>query len=375
MMDHITTDDVGRLIEDGDGPRVSLYVPTEVKGAETQQNPIRFKQAVSQATRELEERGMRRPDAETFMTPAREMIDDHDFWQHQEEGLAVFVEQSGMRRYRLPVEFESLTRVADRFHVKPLLPVVDAGGLFYVLAISHDHVRLLRGTRYAVSELDLGDVPTSMAEALWYKDPEAALQHHPTGAGGTAAAFHGHGLDGDSSKADLQDFFRAVDAGVASLVDDPHAPVVLAGVDYLLPLYREVSDLEIVPDGVLGNPDETPAAELHREAWPLVSGLFDARRIDARDRYLSSGTESLDAVTDIVPAAASGRVETLFVPVGAHEWGTFDDETLETSAAEDGPVDLYDVAAASTWRNGGDVFVVDPSDIPGDGEVAAILRF
>lgn len=375
MMDQITTDDLDVLLTTTDGLMISLYLPTERRGPETRQNPIRFRKAVDEAVRELENRGVRSPDARSALAPAAALVDDHDFWQHQEDGLAVFVAHGDIRRFRLPSDVPSLVVVGERFHVKPLLPVVSAGGEFYVLAISHDHVRLLRGTRYRVSELDLGDVPTSLAEALWYKDPEAALQHHSTGAGGTAAAFHGHGLTKDSSQADLKDFFRAVDKGVASVIGDRSVPVVLAGVDYLLPLYREVSSLEVLAEGISGNPDEVPARDLHREAWPLVAGLFDARRIDARDRFMAEATPTLDDVTAVVPAAGEGRVESLFVPGDEHRWGSVDADTFAATAAERGPTDLYDAAAALTWRNGGRVYVVDADDVPGDGEVAAILRY
>ena len=374
-MDLITTEDVRRLISRQEGPLVSIYAPMVRKGSETQQNPIRFKQGVSTAMEELEAGGVRRSDAEQMMEPAARLVDDHDFWQHQEDGLAVFVDDGDLHRYRLPVEFETLVTATDRYHVKPLLPIVDAGGEFYVLAISHDEVRLLRGSRYRVSEIELPDVPTSLAEALWYKDPEYALQHHTTAPAGAAAAFHGHGLDGDSSKEDLQAFFRAVDDGLGTIVGNERAPFVLAGVDYLLPLYREISSFEIVPEGIEGSPEMASVESLHERAWPLVAGVFDARRVEARDRLLSSGTESLDDITAIVPAAVNGRVEALFVTGDGHEWGTFDGESLETAVSGDGDVDLYDVAASATWQNGGDVFVMEAEDVPADGDIAALLRF
>jgi hypothetical protein len=41
--------------------------------------------------------------------------------------------------------------VTDRFHIKPLLPLLSGDGRFYVLALSQSEVRLLQGTRYSVS--------------------------------------------------------------------------------------------------------------------------------------------------------------------------------------------------------------------------------
>jgi hypothetical protein len=69
-------------------------------------------------------------------------------------------------------------------------------------------------------------------------------------------------------------------------------------------------------------------------------------------------------------------VETLFVPADQERWGTFDPSTLEVHVdGDEHSDDLYDVAAAVTLGHGGDVFVVDSGEIPGSGEVAAVLRF
>ena len=40
------------------------------------------------------------------------------------------------RIHRLPLAFETLVVVANRFHVKPLLPLFMGNGRFYVLAFS-----------------------------------------------------------------------------------------------------------------------------------------------------------------------------------------------------------------------------------------------
>jgi hypothetical protein len=227
-----------------------------------------------------------------------------------------------------------------------------------------------------VSELELTDVPTSLKDALWYRDPETALQGHATSAGATTLAFHGHGMGKESSDEELRAFFRQVDDGIGSIITG-NAPVVLSGVGYLLPLYRDVTDLKIAEGGVEGNPEELSAQELHDEAWPLVADLFDERRRLAQDRFESSAPDGTAwKVTDAVTAAAEGRVETLFVPADQERWGTFDPSTLEVHVdGDEHSDDLYDVAAAVTLGHGGDVFVVDSGEIPGSGEVAAVLRF
>jgi hypothetical protein len=50
-------------------------------------------------------------------------------------------------------------------HVKPLLPFLASDGVFYILALSQNQLRLLAGTRHTVDEIDLENVPETLSEA------------------------------------------------------------------------------------------------------------------------------------------------------------------------------------------------------------------
>jgi hypothetical protein len=380
MMDHLTASDIDRLVSHQDGPCVSIYMPTEHRGPETRQNPLRFRHAIDEALAKLTERGLRHSEAEAVVAPIARLADDHDFWQHQEDGLAIMLAPDISDTFRLPQSFDPLVVVADRFHIKPLLPLLGAGTEFYVLTLSHNHIRLLRGSRFRVSELELENVPTSVAEALWYRDPETELQYHGTSAGGTTLAFHGHGLGNESTNEELVAFFRHVDKGVSAIVNSGRAPVVLAGVAYLHPLYRHVTSLDVVEQGIEGNADKLSADILHDRAWPLVVPAFEQQQLRARERFAADwnagNATASGSVPEVIMAALQGRVATLFTPLGRQLWGSVDPATFEVSMdGDESATDLYDVAAAATWRNGGDVYVVDPADIPGGSELAATLRY
>lgn len=193
----------------------------------------------------------------------------------------------------------------------------------------------------------------------------------------------GHGSGLHAIKLDLERFFRRLDAGLAARMHDEHAPLVLAGVHYLLPIYRGVSTYPHLVDAVLeGNPDGLSAAELQRRAWPLVWPLFAAAREEAASRcreLLAKGDgRAAGSVEAIMPAADSGRVATLFVADGTHLWGTYDSATAVTSVHADeelGDDELIDLAAARTFLNRGTVYAVRPEDVPGGMPTAAVLRY
>lgn len=377
-------EDLRDIIEHSDGPVASIFVPTHRTGAEIQQDPIRFKNLLREAGGRLVESGLRSADAEAMLEPARRLLDDEMFWQHQSDGLAAFASRSSFRSYRLPYRFDELVVVADRFHVKPLLRMVSEDGRFYVLAISGKDIRLLHGTRHSVAEVDLDNVPHGLMEALRFDDPEKQLQFHTTSQG-AAAIFHGQGTGGDAArhKKDMLRYFQQVDRGLHELLREDHAPLVLAGVEYLIPIYREANTYPYLQDGgVTGSPDTLDARELHDRAWEVVAPYFRAARREKAERYhdlLGTGIASND-LREVVPAAYHGRIDTLFVAVGVQRWGRYDPAEGTVTVHDEhssGDRDLLDLAAAQTLMHGGRVYAVPADEMPDDdGNLeAAIFRY
>ncbi len=379
-----------------EGLCVSIYMPTHRAGREVQQDSIRLKDLLDQAEERLISEGLRAPEARDMLDPARDLFEDSFFWQHQSDGLAVFLSAETTRYYRLPLDFEDLVVVGDRFHVKPLLPLLSGDGRFYVLALSQQEIRLLHGTHYSVDEVNLEEVPETLTRVLRWNDPEKRLQFHTTtrtpggeGAhpmvgGGRPAVFHGHGVaSADDPKDYIARYFHRVDDGLSEVLGDESVPLVLAGVDYLHPMYREANTYpHLLDEGIERSPEELSAQELHRLAWAIVQPLFLAEREEAADAYRQlTGTGSERAsedVEEIVPAAHGGRVEALFVALDVQKWGIFDPEAYTASVhREAGPEskDLLDVAAVHTFLNGGTVYAVEAEQVPGGAAVAAVFRY
>lgn len=82
------------------------------------------------------------------MRPAENLLRDEDFWQHQSDGLAVFLSPGSFRAHRLPSRFDEILVIADKFQIKPLLPLFNRNVKFYILALSMNEVRLFLGTEY-----------------------------------------------------------------------------------------------------------------------------------------------------------------------------------------------------------------------------------
>src|SRR4030043_329794 len=141
-------------------------MPMHRSGPETQQDPIRLKNLIREAEERLLARGLRTPEAKELLEPAERLLRDGLFRQHQSSGLAMFLSLGVFHYYPLPFVFEELVIVTDRFHIKPLLPLLSGDGRYFVLALSQNKIKLLQSTHYSVSELDVADVPENLAETL-----------------------------------------------------------------------------------------------------------------------------------------------------------------------------------------------------------------
>lgn len=384
-MNLIPNSELRTLVERREGPSVSIFLPTHPAGAEIQQDPIRLKNLLGEAEEHLIGSGLRAPEASRLLEPAQELLGDDFFWQHQSAGLAIFLSSEVFRTYRPPLNFEELVVVADRFHIKPLLPLLSGDGRFYILALSQNEVRLFQGTRYNVSEVELENVPESLAEALRYDDPEKQLQFHtqtPGRGGDRGAIFHGHGVVTDDGKRDILRFFQQIDKGLQQeLFQDERAPLVLAGVEYLFPIYKEANTYGyLLGEGVEGNPEALSAKELHEQAWAIAQPYFQQARQEAVAQYkdLRDAEQASKDIREIVPAAHYGRVDTLFVAIGLQQWGAFDPGTNTIhlhEEAEPGNEDVLDSAAVQTLLHGGTVYAMKPEKMPDGVPLAAVFRY
>jgi len=378
MTDIVTRDDLRHLAKPAGGPCVSIYLPTHRAGGEVTQDSIRLKNLVAEARKDLVALGSRAPQADQLLVPATQLPHDHDLWDNLEDGLAVLLTATDTRTYRLPDSVEELVVVADNLHLKPLLPFVAEGALFYVLALSQNQVRLLRGDRYGVNDVDLAGVPRSRDEALRFDDRESQLHSHGAariGLGRVSATFHGHGVGRDTHQVDLERFVNQVDTGVRHIIDNG-APLVLAGVETTVAVYRDVSHhANLVDDAIIGSVDQLSAGELHSRAWPLVQDLFDRERRAMAQAVLEDSVPSVHTVAEAVAAARSGRIAAVFVPVDVQCWGSYDVDTGEVSEhvnRRPGDRDLFDLVAVEALVHGGHAFT---GEVPGPGPVAAALRY
>lgn len=384
-MSLLSQDDFKLLMKTSDQLCLSIYMRTYRAGKETLQGRIRLKNLLQEAEEKLMQSGMRRPDVQLFLAPLEEMVLNNQFWQNQRDGLAVFLSQNIYNYYSLPFEFNDFLFIGQQFYVKPLLPFILGDGQFYVLALSQNDVRVFECSRASVREIEMMNIPHSLAETMQYDDPQRQLQQHSNTLPGTnskaAALFNGQGIGSDDQKNNILRYCRLIDQGLQDLMKNKKVPLVLMGVDFLLSIYKAANTYDYLAAEVIpGNPEELSGEDIQTLAWPLVEHYFHKAEQEALTYYgpFQGTGRTIKEIAEVVPASYNGRIELLFLAEGEKQWGIYDfaqNAVKIHSQPEPGDDELYDLAIRQTILNGGSVYIMDQMKIPEGGNMAALLRY
>jgi hypothetical protein len=379
-------------------PCVSIYMPMQRRFPEQQQNEVRFRNLLKQVE-DTERRSDLPAPGDEVLAPLRALVDDRHLWTHPQDGLAAFAAPGFFRAFRLPRTVPERVVVAGRFHIKPLLRLVQSADRFQVLVLNRERVRLLEGNRDALEEIDLAHgVPTTIEEALGEQLTELQTQAYsygtgPAGAAGgrrnlnsgakTGGIHHGQGSKKDELEVDIERFFRVVDRAILDHHSKPSGlPLILAALPEYQGPFRQLShNRQLLDCGIDANADALSDDELRGRAWDCMEPMYLQRLQLLIDRYGAARGASRgdDALPQVALAAVVGRVDVLLLEREREIAGSMDPASgvLQIADAVDTPAagDVLDDLAEAVLRNGGEVVIVPAERMPGATGLAAIYRY
>lgn len=366
---------------------ISLFFATHRAGVEVNEHfdPIQFKNALQDVTNRLKEKGLDQGYIEHLLKPGYDMIRDDSFWVKLTPGLAVFIANGYFKYIKMPLSPVEETIIENSFYVAPLVPVMTSKEQFYLLVISKKQAKLFRADKFGMEYVPVENLPKGIEDVQSDdKDDETTFRTGGRGGrGGTGGAnFHGIGGGNPDDKTNIATYLEAVDDVIwKNVLSKETSPLLLAGVEYLIPIYKSVSDYNhIWEDALTGSHEHEDTATLYRQAIEKMKPYFQQRVNNALADY---GNKSATALTssiaaDVIPAAYYGKVSHLFVCKGEHIWGKFDEnlnELLMHDNQDAGGEDLLDNAVEKTILMGGEVFILDKEQMPADSQLAAIMRY
>jgi hypothetical protein len=102
-------------------------------------------------------------------------------------------------------------------------------------------------------------------------------------------------------------YFRSVDTAICSSLQSEGIPLLIAGVPYLIPLYRQVNSYEKLAEQHLeASCDCLPDFVLHKLAWQLMRSILTQQRQQQIEEILriGSGRGYLSDIPTLLPEAS-----------------------------------------------------------------------
>jgi hypothetical protein len=362
-------------------PAISIFLPTHSAGKEVNEryDLIRFKNLLQAITQELSERGFSNDQTEELLEPAHQLLKNEEFWLSLDQGMAIFIADAFFEVKTLPVAVPEEFHINSRFHLAPLVPLFKELPHFYLLAISKNASSFYRGDSLGMERLDIEGLPQGINDVIHFEEKS---ERQLLRGGPREGSAHGHGSGLSDEKEYISQYLKEVDQTLMTeLLANENAPLVIAGVEYIVGIYRQVSRYKnLVDSAITGNHEHTEMAQLFHKAFEIASPhLEEANKKALKNYYNQLNTALTSSMPEkVIPATYYKQVYDLFVEKDAHIWGTFNEAENKLVINQEKQLDdvcLVNRAIVNTISNGGDVYILEADRMPNGAQIAASLRF
>jgi hypothetical protein len=344
---------------------VSVLTPTHRREPENTQDPVRLRNMVAKAKKELEADPAvsreRRADVVRQLDQALAEVD----LAHAEEGLVIFAAPGEHQVWALARSVPERVVLSDTFLTRNLVSAQAAERPFWVLSVSADRVTLWDGGTDRVTEDHTGGFPLTRSRENFDAERQEQIGDMPS-------TFRDEGS---------RQFLREVDTALSAVLREHPRPLYVTGEPAALSLLDEVGSITKkavhVPHGGLAH--GTPEA-----VWQAVRPVLaaeDRKNVDAVSRELESarGHKAFAAgVDEVWQNASDGRIRLLAVEenyrVTIRDVGG--DHLIPAESGDlDAREDIVDEIVERCLDTGAEVRFVPDGTLGDASGIAGVLRY
>jgi hypothetical protein len=348
-----------------------------------QMDSIAFKNSLQQIENNLKEREFDQTRIAKILKPGYDLLRNEKFWYGLTEGLAFYISDGHFKFMRLLLSPPEKVVINASFYLSPLVPYMLNNEYFYLLVLSKKQAKFFRANNFGITQIEVPELPNGVDDVVHIeeKDDQKLFRTGSSGAG-QGANYHGMGGGKPDDKDNISMYLEEVDETLwKEILNKENAPLLLAGVEYLLPIFRKVSHYKnIWEKNLTGSLEHADDTQLYRQARDLMEPYFLEKVNKAKETYGNQSATTLTSTVpeEIIPAAFYSRVSQLFVQKDTEIWGTFDEKSNQLfihNAHQNNDESLLDKAILKTMLNGGQVFILEKNEMPNGAEIAALMRY
>ena len=352
------------------GPCLTLLVPDHHPGAANSSQRVHL-HALVQAARERSAEG-------AWPTALDASVEDlaKALPEGGGPGVAVYRTSDSLASYSLPGAAAKAV-FASHPYLMPLVAPAFAAHDLFVLGLSTKSLRLLEYVDGVCKSVPLpASIPANLAAAGHSHRGSAHGDSHTSagpGVGKMGGIRFGTSGTRESARDATEHYCALIDQGLRPILNG--RPLLLMGVKEEIAAYRRVSHYDaLIHTEVDGNIETFTPAQIAELASEAAAAEYQrlGQRVLAELKEMRDRTRAASGVREVLKAAGEGRVHKLCVRGGTEMVGPMEASLNRANLPSE---DLVNAAVVETLRNGGEVYVLPPEQMPVTESVCAILRY
>lgn len=352
---------------------ISIYVPGHPSESGMESRSF-LKKMLSDASKQIMEKGLSDKDARAFLFNAYELLNDESRWKQLDSSYSIFISEGVFEALEINRQVAPKLTIARKFYLLPLIAELSSANEFYVLALGEEKTELYKGNQSSLQPVPADEqLPENLEAALKMESEAQNVQMNSGSAAFETPIFEGNEMGSDHKLKLYKKYCYQVDQGVQRILKNANAPIVLATTDQIAPIYKETSSYaDIATVHISGTPEQLSSQQMHQQALGIIKDFHHNIKDQKSRAFGDYDNQELasSSVFEILPRAHKGEIETLFAAEGHPRWGTFDENSgkveLHKNQQEDSE-DLINLTAIHAYLKGAKFFLVDQKDLPKSG--------
>ena len=348
-----------------DDPCISILMPTHRQHPENKQDPIRLKNLIKEVEKRISNE-LSGPETKSLVNKLNKLSETIDF-QYLLDGLALFVSKNHEYKFIFPFPVKERLLIDRTFATRDLVFAINRSQPYYVLLLNDKMSRVFLGVRDNIDEVTSNGFPVYNKFVQMIENAE--LQH-----------------TNDRLQENVEkdkNYLREVDRELRKINNEKEYPVIVAGVERTIALFKEVTRYpENIVTSIKGNYDKIPVSELPGLVWPKAKEEFSRRQSEELNKLNEAEGQkrSASGIDEVWKLAVEGRAAEIVVELNFHFPAKLDSTgmqliSVDTSDKIDTMDDAVDELIETVIGKGGKVYFVKNGELEKYGRIAAILRY
>ncbi len=354
---------------------ISVIVPTHRTSPDRRSDQLNTKRAIEKAEQLLNMKYTADIVA-PLMNKLHALFQSIDF-EHNEEGLGLFVSSTIQLRLSFPFRVEEKIVVGDSFEIRDVLYKVNYSDPYYVLLLTEHGTHFFQGSWNVLDEIKDKHFPIEYKEEYAYNPPSRSMSY--------AGQAHVKSFEKDKSELEeirYKNFFHKVDKTLHGYLLN-NEPLILLGTEKLLALFENTSTHQKNFAGkISGSYSYLNLKQLSDLISPIIFNYLQNKRTKLIEEFIEKIGQHLgtSGIQDIWSAAMEGKAFKLLVEKDYRYPGFLDENNFhlylrppqkQHTVLADAVDDLIELVL----KKEGKVFFVDNGLLKDYERIALITRY